>query len=106
MPRKGLRPRDRREAPAPDYKYNSVLVSRFVNRMNFDGKKTVGERILYEAMDILAESIAMLWNNAEMRDKFSNNIRCDYNGGDLSWKKIADTIISAYNSRYFNNRKK
>ena len=55
MPRKGLRPRDRREAPAPDYKYNSVLVSRFVNRMNFNGKKTIGERILYDAMDILAE---------------------------------------------------
>lgn len=55
MPRKGLRPRDRREAPAPDFKYNSVLVSRFVNRMNFNGKKTIGEKILYEAMDILAE---------------------------------------------------
>ena len=55
MPRKGLRPRDRREAPPPDFKYNSVLVSRFVNRMNFQGKKTVGERIVYDALKIVNE---------------------------------------------------
>lgn len=73
MPRKGLRPRDRREAPAPDYKYNSVLVSRFVNRMNFDGKKTVGERILYEAMDILAEKTKE--NSLDVLTKAINNVR-------------------------------
>ena len=55
MPRKGLRPRDRREAPAPDFKFNSVLVSRFVNRLNFQGKKTVAETIIYAAMEIIAE---------------------------------------------------
>ncbi len=55
MPRKGLRPRDRRPAPPPDFKYNSVLISRLVNRMNFQGKKIVGERIVYDALTIIAE---------------------------------------------------
>ena len=55
MPRKGLRPRDRREAPPPDFKFNSVLISRFVNRLNFQGKKTVAERIVYDALEIVKE---------------------------------------------------
>ncbi len=55
MPRKGLRPRDRRPLPAPDYKYNSVLVSRFINKLNFEGKTGTAERILEDAMAIIAE---------------------------------------------------
>ena len=55
MPRKGLRPRDKRALPAPDYKYNSVLVSRFINKLNFEGKTTTAERILDDAMAIIAE---------------------------------------------------
>ena len=55
MPRKGLRPRDRRPQPAPDYKYNSVLVSRFINKLNFEGKTATAARILDDAMAIIAE---------------------------------------------------
>lgn len=55
MPRKGLRPRDRRELPPPDFRYNSVLITRFVNKINFQGKKLAAERILYGAMDIIKE---------------------------------------------------
>jgi len=57
MPRKGLRPRDRRDAPPPDFKFNSVLISRFVNRINFQGKKTVAERIVYDALQIVGNKI-------------------------------------------------
>ncbi|MDE2040603.1 MAG: 30S ribosomal protein S7 [Elusimicrobia bacterium] len=55
MPRKGLRPRDRRGLPPADYKYNSVLVSRLVNKLNFQGKKLTAETVVYGAMDIIAE---------------------------------------------------
>lgn len=55
MPRKGLKPRERRDAPPADFKFNSVLVSRIINRVNFQGKKIVGERIVYGALDIIAE---------------------------------------------------
>jgi len=57
MPRKGLRPRDRREAPPPDFKYNSVLVSKFVNKINYRGQKSIAEKIVYGAFDIIKEKI-------------------------------------------------
>lgn len=55
MPRKGLRPRDRRGLPAPDYKYSSVLVSRLINKLNFRGEKSAAEGVVYGAMDMVAE---------------------------------------------------
>ncbi len=55
MPRKGLRPRDRRGLPPADYKYSSVLVSRLINKLNYRGQKHAAEHIMYQAMDILAE---------------------------------------------------
>lgn len=42
---------------APDPRYNSKLVSKFVNCMMLDGKKSVALRIFYEAMDIIGEKI-------------------------------------------------
>ena len=53
MPRKGLRPRDTRALPPADYKYNSVLVARFINKINFEGKRSTAEKILFDAMDII-----------------------------------------------------
>jgi len=55
MPRKGLRPRERRGLPPADFKYNSVLVARLVNKLNYRGQKNVAERIMYDAMNLLAE---------------------------------------------------
>ena len=55
MPRKGLRPRDRRDAPPADFKYNSVLLSRLINKINFQGKKLASENIVYGALEILKE---------------------------------------------------
>lgn len=39
----------------PDPLYNSVLVSRFVNKLMFDGHKGIARSILYDAFDILKE---------------------------------------------------
>jgi small subunit ribosomal protein S7 len=55
MPRKGLRPRDRRGLPPADFKFNSVLVSRLINKLNYRGQKHAAEGIMYGAMDIMAE---------------------------------------------------
>lgn len=44
----------KREVPA-DPKYGSVTVSKFVNALMLDGKKSVAERIFYEAMRIVEE---------------------------------------------------
>jgi len=41
----------------PDPKYNSVLVSKFTNGLMERGKKTLAQRIFYEAMDIVADRV-------------------------------------------------
>jgi small subunit ribosomal protein S7 len=41
----------------PDAKYNEVIVSRFVNRLMNDGKKSVVEKAVYEAFDNLENKL-------------------------------------------------
>ena len=49
----------RREVPKreilPDPLYNSQLVTKFINVVMKDGKKSVAERILYDALQMIAE---------------------------------------------------
>ena len=52
MPRKG--PAPRRELTA-DPVYRSVLVTQFVNKVLSRGKRSLAERIVYEALDIVRE---------------------------------------------------
>lgn len=42
----------------PDSRFNSVLVSKFINGIMLDGKKSVARQIFYEAMDILADRVS------------------------------------------------
>jgi len=42
---------------APDPKYRSKLVSKFINCIMQDGKKTAATNIVYDAMDIIAKKI-------------------------------------------------
>lgn len=37
----------------PDAKYNSVLISKFTNKLMQDGKKRIAYNIIYEAIDLL-----------------------------------------------------
>ncbi len=39
----------------PDPKFGSVLMTKFINCMMFEGKKGVSETIFYKAMDILEQ---------------------------------------------------
>jgi len=42
---------------APDPKYNSVLVTKFINNLMKKGKKSTAQSILYGAFDIIEEKI-------------------------------------------------
>ena len=42
---------------APDPREHSKLVSKFVNCIMWDGKKSVAQRVFYDAMDIIADKI-------------------------------------------------
>ena len=39
----------------PDPKYNEVLIAKFINTLMLAGKKSIARRMLYNAMDIIAE---------------------------------------------------
>lgn len=52
MPRKGRV--ERREVP-PDPKYNDVLLQKFINCVMRKGKKSVAEKIVYGALDIIKD---------------------------------------------------
>ncbi|MBI2595884.1 30S ribosomal protein S7 [Candidatus Daviesbacteria bacterium] len=41
---------------APDPVYNSKLVTRFINRVMFDGKKTVAQNLVYKALEQIEKS--------------------------------------------------
>ena len=41
----------------PDHKYNSVTVTRFINKLMQKGKKSVAERICYGAIEKLAKEV-------------------------------------------------
>jgi small subunit ribosomal protein S7 len=41
----------------PDARFNSKLVSKFINSLMWDGKKTVAQKIFYDAMEDVAKKI-------------------------------------------------
>ncbi len=50
MPRRN---RPAKRNVAPDIRYNSVPVQKFINRMMHGGKKSTSRRIMYEALDTI-----------------------------------------------------
>ena len=46
-----------RESLSPDPKFGSLLASKFINCLMLDGKKSIAQRVFYDAMDIVAEKI-------------------------------------------------
>ena len=52
MPRKGPAPK---RQILPDPKFNSKVLARFINKVMVCGKKSTAERVIYGALDIVAE---------------------------------------------------
>ena len=42
----------------PDPRYNSVLASKFVNCLMHDGKKSVAQRVFYNALDVIGDRLS------------------------------------------------
>lgn len=58
----------------PDPKYNSKLVTRFVNVIMEQGKKSIAEQILYNALDIVTNKTGND-NSLEVLQKAIDNVR-------------------------------
>ena len=57
----------------PDPKFESELLAKFINVVMVDGKKAVAEKIIYGALDILAEKSGK--DRLEVFDTILDNIR-------------------------------
>jgi small subunit ribosomal protein S7 len=73
MSRKKIKPRDRRGLPGPDYRYNSVLISRLISKLDSRGKKSTAEKIMYGALDIIKEKTKE--NPLEVFNRAMENVR-------------------------------
>jgi small subunit ribosomal protein S7 len=73
MPRKALKPKEKRALPEPDSRYGSVVIARFINKLNFEGKKSTAESIVYDSFDIIKERTGQ--NPVEVFNKALENIR-------------------------------
>ena len=41
----------------PDGRYKSILASKFINCLMYDGKKSVAQKVFYDALDIIKEKL-------------------------------------------------
>lgn len=57
----------------PDPKYKSVIVSKFINIVMTRGKKSIAEKVVYKAFDVLAEKTGK--NALEVFQKAMDNAR-------------------------------
>lgn len=60
-------------SPAPDARFNSSFVAKFINSLMWDGKKTVAQRVFYEAMEIIAERTKE--DGYQVFEKAMNNVK-------------------------------
>lgn len=58
---------------APDPKYNSILVAKFINKLMLNGKKTKAQAIFYEAMDLIEKKTSQ--DPIEIFQAAVNNVR-------------------------------
>jgi small subunit ribosomal protein S7 len=58
----------------PDPKFNSKLVSKFINCLMLDGKKSTAQMVFYSAMDILGEKVKDA-SALEVFEKAINNVK-------------------------------
>jgi len=70
MPRRGT---VKKREIKPDYRYNSTLISRFINAVNRKGKKSLAERIVYEAMEVVRQKSKQ--DPLKMFEKAVENVR-------------------------------
>ena len=68
MPRRaGVRKRD----VLPDFTYNSKVVTKLINKVMWDGKKTVAEKLVYSAFEMVAEKTGKNASNAVFQRKYT-----------------------------------
>ncbi len=68
----GRRKKKKDRGLIPDPKYNNILITRFINRLMKQGKKSVAQTVLYDALDIIKDKLEK--NPIEIFDKAIKNV--------------------------------
>jgi len=63
-----------RTSLAPDARFNSLLVSKFINCLMYDGKKNRATRVFYDAMDIIGDKMKDM-DPGEVFQRAIDNVR-------------------------------
>jgi len=75
----------------PDPKFDSLLASKFINCLMWDGKKSIAQGVFYRALDEMKkrvqQSLAIRWILNAVRDK----------KGRPTHMRLADELVAAYN---------
>ena len=58
----------------PDPRFNSKLANKFINCLMWDGKKTVAQKVFYDAMDVVAKQVKDV-QPLELFETAINNIK-------------------------------
>jgi small subunit ribosomal protein S7 len=117
---------------APDGRFNDVLVTRFINNLMWQGKKSTALNIFYDAVDKVSKitgeegfqipsevrpdrkiSLSMKWlirysrerNGRTMADKLANEIVAASKGEGAAFKKKEDTHRMAEANKAFSHFK-
>ncbi|HLD29773.1 MAG TPA: 30S ribosomal protein S7 [bacterium] len=70
MPRKG---RVKEREIGADLKYNSELANKFINKLMLQGKRSIAERIFYQALELAAQKLSV--KPLEVLEKAIANVR-------------------------------
>ena len=110
MPRRGyIAKRD----VLPDPIYNSKVVTKLINNIMLDGKKSVAQGIVYDAFDIIKEkegkNLGLRWlvsyarnrHEKTMAEKLAAEIMDAVNGNGGAFKKKEDTHRMAEANKAF-----
>ena len=85
----------KRKAPIrkiyPDPKYRSVVISKFINSIMYDGKRSTAEKILYDALDKIKhkgkEDPLKVFNTAmQCQTKFRSKVKKSW------WCNLSSTV--------------
>ena len=62
----------------PDPKYNDILITKVINTLMYDGKKSTAESIFYQALDLVEKKVGE--EGIKVFKKAMNNIKPDVEG--------------------------
>ena len=102
-----------KKIPIVDPKFKSTIIPKLINSIMYDGKKTIAEKIVYEALEKIkskrSQALALRWlidasrkrKDKKMSDKIFNEIYDAYNSRGAAIKKKEDTHKMAESNKAF-----